>query len=157
MANINENEIRCSFCGKTQEEVSRLVEGPGVYICDRCVEFCSSLIFDEPVSRGKDKKKGEEFKLLKPREIKEKLDEYVIGQERAKNIHCHFSKIEYTSQGEKKHLTFEDNIFGPAFGPLCEAIAKGELCPRIICESAGTQADDALMMKNCYNSYLEKI
>lgn len=80
-----------------------------------------------------------------------------LGEEKAKYLHCHFSKIEYTSQGEKKHLTFEDNIFGPAFEPLCEAIAKEGLCPRIICESAGTQADDALMMKNCYNSYLEKI
>ncbi|MBR5515765.1 MAG: TIM barrel protein [Clostridia bacterium] len=78
-----------------------------------------------------------------------------LGDEKAKNLHCHFSKIEYTSQGEKKHLTFEDNTFGPDFEPLCEAIAKEKLCPRIICESAGTQADDALDMKACYENCLE--
>jgi len=110
MANINENEIRCSFCGKTQEEVSRLVEGPGVYICDRCVEFCSSLIFDEPVSRGKDKKKGEEFKLLKPREIKEKLDEYVIGQDEAKialsvAVYNHYKRISNKGADSDVELT----------------------------------------------------
>lgn len=77
-----------------------------------------------------------------------------LGYEKAKYLHCHFSKIEYTAQGEKKHLTFEDKIFGPEFEPLCEAIAKEGLCPRIICESAGTQADDALAMKQCYNKML---
>ena len=54
-----------------------------------------------------------------------------------------WARREYTAQGEKKHLTFEDTAFGPDFEPLCEAIAKEGLCPRIICESAGTQADDA--------------
>ncbi len=73
-----------------------------------------------------------------------------LGEEKAKYLHCHFSKIEYTNQGEKKHLTFEDNTFGPDFEPLCEAIAREGLCPRIICESAGTQADDALAMKHSY-------
>ena len=70
-----------------------------------------------------------------------------LGDEIAKNLHCHFSKIEYTSAGEKKHLTFEDSIFGPEFEPLAEAIVKYDLAPRIICESAGTQAEDALAMK----------
>ena len=66
----------------------------------------------------------------------------------AKNLHCHFSKIEYTGAGEKKHLTFDDNTYGPEFEPLIEAIVKDGLTPRIICESAGTQAEDALRMKN---------
>ena len=82
--NTNDKQIRCSFCGKTQDEVSRLVEGPGVYICDRCVEFCSSLIFDEPLPQRNKKADKEEFNLLKPAEIKSRLDEYVIGQEEAK-------------------------------------------------------------------------
>ncbi len=77
-----------------------------------------------------------------------------LGEDKAKYMHCHFSKIEYTNQGEKKHLTFEDSTFGPAFEPLCEAIAKEGLCPRIICESAGTQADDAMAMKRSYQNYL---
>jgi deoxyribonuclease-4 len=71
------------------------------------------------------------------------------GDEVARHLHCHFSKIEYTEAGEKKHLTFEDATFGPAFEPLAEAIVKENLAPRIICESDGTQAEDALWMKKC--------
>ena len=80
-------------------------------------------------------------------EIAEKL-----GDEHAMHLHCHFSKIEYTKAGEKKHLTFSDEVFGPWFEPLAEAIAREGVCPRIICESAGTQAEDALFMKTCYRS-----
>lgn len=71
-----------------------------------------------------------------------------LGDEIAKNMHCHFSKIMYTSAGEKKHLTFADEEFGPAFEPLAEAIIREGLTPRIICESDGTMAEDALYMKN---------
>jgi len=77
-----------------------------------------------------------------------------LGAEYAENLHCHFSKIEFTDKGEKKHLTFDDTEYGPDFEPLCEVIAKENLSPHIICESAGTQARDALMMKNEYNKYL---
>ncbi len=77
-----------------------------------------------------------------------------LGDDYARTLHCHFSKIEYTSAGEKKHLTFEDEVFGPFFEPLADAIAKENLCPRIICESAGTMAEDALYMKNAYMSAL---
>ena len=56
MPNKVDSEIRCSFCGKTQEEVTRLVEGPGVYICDNCIEFCSSLLFDDEIAAHKGKK-----------------------------------------------------------------------------------------------------
>jgi len=73
-----------------------------------------------------------------------------LGDAYARTLHCHFSKIEYTSAGEKKHLTFEDEVFGPEFDPLAEAIAKEGLAPRIICESAGTMAEDALYMKKMY-------
>ena len=70
-----------------------------------------------------------------------------LGDDYAYNLHCHFSKIEYTKAGEKKHLTFEDAVFGPDFEPLAEAIVREGVCPRIICESAGTMAEDALFMK----------
>lgn len=73
-----------------------------------------------------------------------------LGDEYAKTLHCHFSKIAYTSAGEKKHLTFADEEFGPVFEPLAEAIVREGVCPRIICESDGTQAEDALYMKNAY-------
>ncbi len=75
-----------------------------------------------------------------------------LGDEYAYNLHCHFSKIEYTSAGEKKHLTFADDVYGPAFEPLIEAIVREGVAPRIICESAGTMAEDALAMKNCWLS-----
>lgn len=73
-----------------------------------------------------------------------------LGDGFAKRLHCHFSKIEYTAAGEKRHLTFADETFGPAFEPLAEAIVREGVAPRIICESAGTQAEDALFMKQTY-------
>ena len=73
-----------------------------------------------------------------------------LGTDRAKVFHCHFSKIEYTAGGEKKHLTFEDEIYGPEFEPLGELLYERGLTPTIICESAGTQAEDALYMKRAY-------
>ena len=76
-----------------------------------------------------------------------------LGSEYARDLHCHFSKIQYTDGGEKKHLTFDDSEYGPDFEPLCEAIALDGLAPRIICESAGTMAEDALAMKRAYMSY----
>lgn len=72
----------------------------------------------------------------------------------AKYMHCHFSKIEFTSAGEKRHLTFADTVYGPEFEPLAEALAKDGLCPRIISESAGTQSEDALAMQNAYRKFL---
>ena len=73
-----------------------------------------------------------------------------LGDKYAKNLHCHFSKIEYTGAGEKRHLTFEDSVFGPDFEPLAEAIVREGVAPRIICESAGTMAEDALYMKRAW-------
>lgn len=78
-----------------------------------------------------------------------------LGPEYAKTLHCHFSKIEYTSAGEKKHLTLDDEVFGPPYEPLMECIAGNGLSPRIICESDGTQARDALRMKNYYQSIIK--
>lgn len=76
-----------------------------------------------------------------------------LGIERLKVFHSHFSKIEYTEKGgEVKHLTFEDMIYGPQYEPLMELIAQKNLSPRFICESAGTQAEDALTMKMYYKS-----
>ena len=81
--------------------------------------------------------------------IASRMDTYI-----AENLHCHFSKIEYTNAGEKKHLTFEDTVYGPDFEPFVEAIVKGRLSPTVICESAGTQSTDALTMKTLYESML---
>ena len=78
-----------------------------------------------------------------------------LGYEKMVNFHSHFSKIEYTNAGEKRHLTFNDTIYGPDFEPLAEAIIKEGVCPRIISESDGTQAEDALAMKKMWESALK--
>jgi deoxyribonuclease-4 len=70
-----------------------------------------------------------------------------IGEEKTKNMHVHFSKIQYGAKGEIRHLTFEDDVYGPEFEPFAEVIVKNNLTPHILCESAGTQAADAVYMK----------
>ena len=81
MAKYDEKkQLKCSFCGKSQDQVKRLIAGPGVYICDECIELCSEIIadeFDEAVE-------FDAKELPKPQEIKRYLDDYVIGQEDAK-------------------------------------------------------------------------
>ena len=76
--------------------------------------------------------------------------EDALGRERASKFHAHFSKIEYTVGGEKRHLTFEDTVYGPDFAPLAEVLVKRNAEPIIICESAGTQSKDALEMQSLY-------
>ncbi len=79
--------------------------------------------------------------------------EYMIGElgyERVKHFHVHFSKIQYGAKGEIRHLTFEDEIYGPSFEPLAIALKDLKLEPYIVSESAGTQAEDALEMKRIY-------
>lgn len=73
-----------------------------------------------------------------------------LGEERRRAFHIHFSKIEYTGGGEKKHLTFEDTQFGPDPAPLMALLATEGLCPTVICESAGTQTADAAEMSRLY-------
>ena len=75
-----------------------------------------------------------------------------LGTERLKSFHSHFSKIEYTTGGEKRHLTFEDTVYGPQFEPVMELTCKYDCSPVFICESAGTQAEDAKQMKDYYIS-----
>jgi len=75
-----------------------------------------------------------------------------LSDDKARYMHCHFSKIEFTDAGEKRHLTFSDTVYGPFFEPLAEALAREDLCPRIICESAGTMSEDALAMQAAYRA-----
>lgn len=78
-----------------------------------------------------------------------------LGFERLKKMHVHFSKIQYTAGGEKCHLTFADEEYGPEYEPLMELFAKRGLEPSVISESAGTQAEDAAAMKRAYEGFLE--
>ena len=75
-----------------------------------------------------------------------------LGEERLKNFHSHFSKIEYTKGGEKKHLTYEDDVYGPDFDFVAEIMKERDIGATIICESCGTQAEDALIMKKIYEA-----
>ncbi len=94
--------LSCSFCGKNQREVRKLIAGPTVYICDECIELCNDIIAEESV---RTRHGGERLGVPKPVEIKEVLDEYVIGQEHAKKVlsvavHNHYKRIE--SRGRRQ-------------------------------------------------------
>ena len=89
--------LHCNFCGKSQKEVKKLIAGPGVYICDECIELCNDIIFEDSL---KNTSKASLDNVPKPHEIKEHLDEYVIGQDRAKKIisvavHNHYKRISH--------------------------------------------------------------
>jgi ATP-dependent Clp protease ATP-binding subunit ClpX len=79
----DKKQLRCSFCGKTQDQVRKLIAGNGVYICDECIDICAEIIDEEFADTFDD---DTEINLLKPKEIKEFLDEYVVGQEEAKKV-----------------------------------------------------------------------
>ena len=82
----DEGRLKCSFCGKTQDQVRKLIAGPGVYICEQCVDLCNEIIEDELESGNLSYDNGTDINLLKPKVMKEFLDEYVIGQEDAKRV-----------------------------------------------------------------------
>ncbi|HEX6082113.1 MAG TPA: ClpX C4-type zinc finger protein, partial [Methylomirabilota bacterium] len=91
--------LKCSFCGKSQNDVRKLIAGPTVYICDECIELCNDIIAEE----WEEEKSRELRSLPKPAEIKNVLDQYVVGQERAKKIlavavHNHYKRIEAGSE-----------------------------------------------------------
>lgn len=84
---MNGGDVRCSFCNKTQSQVRKLIAGPaGVYICDECIDICADIIDEEFGEQEENLAAGMDINLLKPREIKEFLDEYVVGQDEAKKV-----------------------------------------------------------------------
>jgi ATP-dependent Clp protease ATP-binding subunit ClpX len=103
MSTINSGSLRCSFCGKGQKEVKKLIAGPGVYICDECIDLCNDIIDEE--KERETAVKGT-FKVPKPIDIKGYLDDYVIGQTGAKKslsvaVHNHYKRINALSNGRK--------------------------------------------------------
>lgn len=89
--------------------------------------------------------------------ILDKMENF-LGRERMKSFHSHFSRIAFTEPGgEKRHLTFEDTEYGPEFPPLAELIAQRDLSPTFICESSGTQAEDASTMRKIYREKKEQM
>lgn len=94
-------QLTCSFCGKTQDEVKKLIAGPTVYICDECIELCNDIIDEEARLEQASEETAQD--LPKPAEIKEILDEYVVGQERAKKIlsvavYNHYKRVEFAEK-----------------------------------------------------------
>lgn len=110
-----EDKIRCSFCGKSQEQVRKMIAGIGnnVFICDECIELCSEILEEELGPEGEEAPDFAGINLLKPKEIKEFLDQYVVGQEEAKkvlsvSVYNHYKRI--TSQRESDIELQKSNI-----------------------------------------------
>ena len=113
MANIEENEIRCSFCGRPQSQVRRLIAGPDVYICNECVDLCRDIIAEG--MNAQDAEFEEDQSLPKPKEIAELLSQYVIGQEEAKKtlavaVYNHYKRIGRMSKKDEEIELQKSNI-----------------------------------------------
>lgn len=112
------NVARCSFCGKSESMVHKLIEGPGVFICDECIGLCNELINDGYANGSKSSKPNEDFVIPKPVEIKQKLDEYVIGQDDAKKalsvaVYNHYKRISYDNDGDVELQKSNILLLGP--------------------------------------------
>lgn len=112
-----QNDLHCSFCGKNQKEVKKLIAGPNVFICDECVDLCTNIIREEVASKLALKKNSE----LVPSEIKRTLDQYVIGQERAKRVmsvavYNHYKRIAHAQKTGKPEVELSKSnilLIGP--------------------------------------------
>ena len=125
MSKIEDKQVRCSFCGKKEGQVKRLIAGPGVFICDECIDLCCDILHDDFLEDEMEDFDDEEIlldketKLLKPAEIKEALDEYVIGQDRAKRalavaVYNHYKRLDDNKKiaNNKKNKKTKENESG---------------------------------------------
>ena len=111
-----DKHVRCSFCGKSRDEVRRLIAGPGVYICDECVLLCQEIVSEDVSPMSNDRA---EIEVKKPQEIKAVLDQYVVGQEQAKKalsvaVYNHYKRIKY--KGKKNDVELQKSnivLLGP--------------------------------------------
>ena len=121
MANRKDNGVRCSFCGKPESQVRKIIAGPnGVYICDECIEICSEIVDDEFGPDEEDSQEADEFQinLKKPEELKSFLDDYVIGQDEAKKVlsvavYNHYKRIVNKQQSDVELQKSNVLLLGP--------------------------------------------
>lgn len=111
----NDNHVVCSFCEKRQDEVKKLIAGPNVFICDECIELCTEIVQEDLGKRPEAVNIEEEITLLTPKDIKAKLDDYVIGQEHAKRVlsvavHNHYKRISSQQQDDSGVELQKSNI-----------------------------------------------
>ena len=146
MANKNDDkrQFRCSFCGKTEDQVKRLIEGPGVYICNECVELCFDLFEDEEERNMYSSEVKDISEIPKPKDIKNYLDDYIIGQEDAKKtlsvaIYNHYKRINFPKNDDGIELQ-KSNIL--MLGPtgvgktfLAQSLAKMMNVPFVIADA----------------------
>ena len=108
-------EVRCNFCNKTQDQVRKLIAGPGgIFICDECVDLCAEIIDEETEDYEGSFLEG--INLQKPREIKDFLDQYVVGQEQAKKaisvaVYNHYKRIAHNMTADEKQVEIQKTIF----------------------------------------------
>ena len=111
----NTRNVKCSFCGKSQDSVKKIIAGPGVYICDECINVCQEIIEDEFYEEDEEFEEVEEEKIPTPQEIKTILDEYVIGQDEAKKtlsvaVYNHYKRIANEEELMAKHEKNDDDV-----------------------------------------------
>lgn len=165
MVKKHSNLLQCSFCGKTQDQVQKLIAGPGIYICDECVHLCNEILSDEGISHEEEstsntpeKKSFNPSQVPHPQEIKAHLDEYVIGNEDAKKtlavaVYNHYKRITYNNSAAAEVEINKSNILmlGPTGSGktyVVETLAKFLNVPFTIADAttiteAGYVGDDA--------------
>ena len=143
-SNNDIRQLRCSFCGKTEDQVKKLIEGPGVYICNECVDLCFEIVEDEFDDVNYVSEETEAGELPKPKEIKAFLDDYIVGQDAAKRalsvaIYNHYKRIGYNGQNDDIELQ-KSNIL--LLGPtgvgktfLAQTLAKMMNVPFVIADA----------------------